>query len=300
MDMKELFKNIPAVIKKNAITAIAIGLSGSIKEACTLPENLIKNLKKIIDAKTDAKVKIIEAGGFSAANALSSSQELSHRALDNLGSTIIRNQKNREMIALKVFNELKLADNDKDCVKDDIDEDWLFRFWSLVEHVSKDDIQNIVSKLLTDEIVSPGTIGLNTVTTLMDLNKKNLEAFQKLCNISIAFKDTAIVIHPNILALKDTGPLDTYGITYRELLEIESLGLIRSVHTLSLAFSTDNNYKVVDYANKVIKLKLNKGFDSLFLSPTGVELRNNLVLTENIKYTNKLIEICKDEIILKS
>lgn len=298
MEILEYFKdlNIPDKIKNNVITALATGIGRSLTEIATIPESLIKNWKILKKAENEQKIKVLNQGGDLAKEFMSLNPEIASRSLDNLGYKLIRTQKNKEAIATKMLNEIKLIGKqgyeNKNC-----NQDWFYRYWNLVEEISDEDMQSILAKILADEIVHPETVGLNTITCLLGLSKKDILSFQKMCSLSIHYSSSVFVIAQK-LPFQEYGSLEDYGISFGEILDFESLGLIRSTSLLPLGFESSNELDEVKYANRTIQIDVSIGFNVFYFTPAGVNISKNLSIKENTLYTEKLKEVYKDSIII--
>ncbi|MGQ8870429.1 hypothetical protein [Myroides sp. TSA_177.3] len=74
----ELIKSIPIldIIKNNAITALSKGIGKIILSASDLPVAYFETQSKIIKAKGDGKIKLINSAAESVSNLFSSNSEL--------------------------------------------------------------------------------------------------------------------------------------------------------------------------------------------------------------------------------
>ena len=300
MNIKDIIEyldelNLPEKIKRNLLASIVSGLGNSLKELASLPADALQNYKRVLSAKTDAKIRIIEAASIASAEIFGENKEIAYRALDNLASNIISDHKNKEMIALKSLQEFQSKQYKYD-TSEQIGHDWLNLFWENAKHINNDDLQNILAKLLISEIENPGSVGINTILTLIGIRKCDLEAFQKLCNISCKYEDSIFIYPLDSLAFQNLGPLDKYNVSFDELLDIESLGLIRSVNTIHLSFTESEQLKRIDLAGRQLNMKLNEGRNYLLLTPTGRNIRNNMILKPNDEYLKDLLEKFPEEV----
>lgn len=297
----ELIKSlpIPDIIKNNAITALSKGIGKIISSAADLPVAYFETQSKIIKAKGEGKVKLINTGAESASNLLSSNSELAERALQYFGDKIIKQQINRERVAAKTIENLKDPIEDYGKITKEIDEDWLTQFWNLSETKTKDDVQVILSKILAKEIVNPGSISPYTLQLLSVLTSDIGNSFNRLCNLSFEDSQSCYVIHPNVFAFQNIGPLGDYDISYEDLFDLDGAGLIRSAETLLVNYGENQTRKFeqVNYAGRNINIDVSgKQLHILQLTKSGRELRNLLPLIENKNYTTKIKNLLKDSI----
>jgi vacuolar-type H+-ATPase subunit E/Vma4 len=300
--VSEFFKNIPIpdVIKYNAITALSKGIGKIIEGAFDIPSAYLENKAKIIRAKGDAEVKIITAASDSAANLFKTDSQLANRALNRFGQEIIESQINREKIAAKAMNHLQSMEV-KEEVIEKINDDWLTIFWNLSSTKSSEEVQEILAKILSKEIVKPKSVSPNTLNLLSVLTSDLGNALSRLSNLSIDDGKSCYVIHPNIFPFQNIGPLDDYDVSYDDLFELDGAGLIRSAEALMLNYAAGQpEFELVNYAG--LKADLSLVGAQVYLiqfTKSGRELRNLIDLTENKVYTQKLKEKLKDSFTLK-
>lgn len=295
----DLIKNvtIPEVFKNNLITALAKGLGNIITSASGIPVSYFNSISNEITAKSQGKVLLIEAASLEASKLFATESELANRALTYFGNKIIQNQVNRESVATKTLDnlqQLNITDNQN---VDQIDIDWLTMFWDLAESKSKEDVQEILSKILSKEIVAPKSISPHTLQLLTVLTSSLGDAFTRLCNLSIDDGASCYVIHPKVFSFQNIGPLFDYAVSYEDLFELDGAGLIRSAETLMLNYS-ESEMEDIDFAG--IKAQLNVSGKQLHLiqfTKAGRELRNLLSLSPNAQYKIAIKEKLADAII---
>lgn len=244
----------------------------------------------IIDlAKKRAELAEIENKLAAAPKALPGSSE--ERAFETLISETFRKQANRETIADETRLALEHLPPAQDTTKV-IDDDWLTQFWNIAENVTHQEVRGFLAKLLAEEIAKPGSISPLTLRVLTTITPHVASRFEHFCRLSIRDDDEAFVIHPNVYAFQNVGPLEMFDISYRDLYELESYGLLRSAETIMLNYAeSDQNRSSVDYAGRPATL-IYSGLQLhlLKLTRAGVELRDLLVLSELPEYTKVLRE----------
>jgi hypothetical protein len=218
------------------------------------------------------------------------SDNRAERAFSRLVDETFRKQANRENVAEAAILELSHSKIASDTEKK-VDDDWLTKFWNIAENISQDEVRRFLAQLLAKEVSSPGTISPLTLRVLETITPGVAKRFEYFCRLSINDHDEAFVIHPNVFPFQNVGPLDMFGISYEDLYELESFGLIRSAETIMLNYATDANRNAadVDYAGSSAQLRYS-GLQLHLLKFTraGVELRNLLSLSEIPEYTNAL------------
>lgn len=299
----ELLKNIPIpdIIKSNAITALAKGIGKIITSASNIPISYFDSISSEITAKSNAKIKLIESSSSEASNLFKTDSELANRALSYFGSRIIQEQVNREEIAKKTIHNLSSV-SAKDCKEGNIDEDWVTQFWRLAETKTKNEVKEILARILTKEIIAPKSVSPNTLQLLSVLTSVLGNSFQRLSNLSIDDGESCFVIHPNVFAFQNIGPLDDFDVRYNDLFELDGANLIRSAETLMVNYeeSEKPTYEKVNYAGLTSELDVSgQQLHLIQFTKAGRELRNLIELVPNQKYTEKLKEKLGESLIIK-
>jgi hypothetical protein len=302
MELPDLPDNLPLPnnIKRNAILALANGVAGLITAALDIPTAYLNRVSEVARAKTEGKVTVMRAAALTAAKRLEGDQDIADRALDYFGSKIVREQQNRESVARKFLNLLAESPTDEDSTLN-IDDDWLTSFWRLAETKSSEDVQELLAKLLASEVFKPRSVSPNTLQTLSVLTSDLGKAFERLCKLSIDDEESVYVIHPNVFAFQNIGPLKEFGVSYEDLFELDGAGLIRSAETLTLQYAESENHKpkVVDFAGVKAAIDLDgKQVRFLQFTRAGKELRRLIALVPVPAYTNRLKEILGDAFLL--
>ena len=292
--LMEFLDNIPfpGIIKNNAVTALAKGVGKIITSASNIPVSYFDAISSEITAKSNAKIKLIESSADEASKLFKTDPELANRALSYFGSRIIEEQVNRESVAIMTISNLNSV-SISDCKEAIIDENWVTQFWRLAETKTKNDVQEILSKILTKEIIKPQSVSPNTLQLLSVLTSDLGNSFQRLSNLSIDNGESCFVIHPTVFDFHNIGPLDDYDVTYNDLFELDGANLIRSAETLLVNFKESENdeYEIVNYAGLTSELDVSgHQFHLIQFTKAGRELRNLFKLVPNLRYTVKLKE----------
>jgi hypothetical protein len=125
------------------------------------------------------------------------------------------------------------------------------------------------------------------------------QIFERFCRLSIREGDEVFVIHPNIFAFQNIGPLDAFGISYADLYELESYGLLRSAETILLNYAKDSSPLVINYAGIPATLNFSElQLHQLRFTRAGAELRELLSLSPNPQYTEALRNKLKSAFVL--
>ncbi|MGA6119582.1 DUF2806 domain-containing protein, partial [Sphingobacterium anhuiense] len=143
-----------------------------------------------------------------------------------------------------------------------------------------------------------GSISPYTLQLLSVLTSEIGNSFNRFCNLSIDDGESCYVIHPNVFAFQNIGPLENYDISYDDLFDLDGAGLIRSAETLMVNYSKSDTqeFENVNYAGTSAQIDVSgKQLRLLQLTKSGRELRNLLQLTENKVYTDKLKTLFDDD-----
>lgn len=299
-----LIKNmpIPEFIKHNAITALSTGIGKIISSATDVPVAYLEQHSKIMRAEGDAKVMLIASAANSASKLFNTDSDLANRAFYHFGRKLVEKQLNREQVASKMIEHLREIKTTPSEGKK-LDEDWLTQFWNLSETKSRDDVQEILSRILANEIAHPGSVSPYTLQLLSVLTSDIGNSFQRLSNLSIDDGTSCYVIHPNVFAFQNIGPLHEYDVTYDDLFDLDGAGLIRSAETLMLNYSKREHdiieYEQINYAGLPAQIDLaGKQVRLIQFTKSGRELRNLLMLNENKAYTEKIKSKLQNDFLL--
>ena len=115
------------------------------------------------------------------------------------------------------------------------DHDWVARFFSDVQDVSSEELQQLWAKVLSGEVERPGTMSVLSLSILKNLDRDTAKLFRKLCSLCISnlIETTAgsQVIDARALSLGDNtegNALKEYGIGFGELNVLNEHGLVIS------------------------------------------------------------------------
>lgn len=130
----------------------------------------------------------------------------------------IRHQKNIENIAQQAPEMLPPVASDEP-----VDQDWTADFLENCKNVSSEEMQSIWARILAGEVAQPGSFSKRTLAFVKTLSKPEAFLFSKFCNLLWKHPDNYYV-H---IALSNNRLRDDFGISYLDLVELDSLGLIK-------------------------------------------------------------------------
>ena len=152
-------------------------------------------------------------------------------------------------IALEDFRKSQKVPDEK------ADTDWLTRFFNIVENVSDEELRNTWGKILSQEILSPGSYSLRTLSTISNLSKREAELFASLgkCVFSSTNSKFFLMSENTILGS---------DIQYGDILLLMECGLIKENEDIIFSYSADSNEiqkHAFVYQDLVIFIELEKG-----------------------------------------
>ncbi|WP_410952461.1 DUF2806 domain-containing protein [Pseudomonas sp. S1(2024)] len=106
-----------------------------------------------------------------------------------------------------------------------VDDDWLFTWREHAGKVSTEDLQRLWGSVLAGEVKAPGRYSIRTLEFLKTLSKSEAETISKLAGYVIN----------GCIARSQNAYLESKGISFGTLLEMQDLGVISGVEALGLA-----------------------------------------------------------------
>jgi hypothetical protein len=164
--------------------------------------------------------------------------ELAKRAYNHFANQLLKGQKNREAVIIKTIDDLKAIPPQEDAMEE-INEDWLTMFSKIAEQKSNEDVQLLLSKILSGEIRRPGSFSPKTINILAYLGPRQANQFLKVCALTFSYsiyENDHYIISPPIQ--RDSQFNDYWinvDLSYETILELQDIGLI-SATQFSLPF----------------------------------------------------------------
>lgn len=174
---------------------------------------LYEPLRIVRKARAEAKTEEIMA--LSSINI----EDIQRRALQRFMHEETRKQENIERVIEKAIPSIK-----EDAKSEDIEIDWLVRFFESVKLISDNEMQFIWSQILADETNSPGTYSKSTIRLLAELEKSDAVLFADLCKFkfNINFERDYIIIYDLAQVI-----YHKFKITFASLTHLDNIGLIK-------------------------------------------------------------------------
>ena len=175
-----------------------------------------------------AEAKVKEQQIFSEAKKqldIVASDEQLHRTISRIVNQELRRQENIDAIAKIALAEL--AESRLLAVKEQVETDWLTRYFDIVQDVSDERLRNAWGKILSQEIMSPGSYSLRTLNTVSNLSKKEAELFASLGNLVLSTGSVLFFINKKDSILGS-------DISFNNISLLMECGLIREEHALHI------------------------------------------------------------------
>jgi hypothetical protein len=298
---------LPPMVKKSVGKALGTLIAG----VADVPAAWLESKSQAIRDETMGRSLFESEAAKAAAKKFASDEQLIERAVDHFGARIIKEQRNREVIAQAVVKELGSAPPTED-TNQEIDEDWLDMFSRIAEKRSNQDMQRYLAKLLAGEIRKPGSFAPSTVEVLSKLTPDLARIFQDFCNISIVvasavdgFKVYFADECPFVLAEPYGEPgqnaLADLGFTYSVLTQLQDAGLVqhelsawRELPALSFALPIEIGGTILCFATPEQfpqdAIQNKRRLKVINFTTAGVQVRRIVDKTPNEQYVQKVKE----------
>ena len=78
---------------------------------------------------------------------------------------------------------------------DNVDEDWITRFFNIVEDISNEQMQNLWGRILSGEIKQPSTYFLRTLEILRNISPSEAEIFRKVAELALKSEGKSFIFN---------------------------------------------------------------------------------------------------------
>ena len=143
-------------------------------------------------------------------------EDIKKRAIIRLLNDETKKQENIENIINKAMPLVK-----ESAEADRLENDWLSSFFEKSKIISNEDMQIVWSKILAAETNNNGSFSKMTLKIVSELEKKDAEAFTKLCSFCFDIGNPTVVIFD-----VNESIYKKFGITFDLLKHFDTLGLI--------------------------------------------------------------------------
>lgn len=174
------------------------------------------------------------------------------------------------------------------------DTDWLTRFFSIVEAVSDEELRRVWGKILSQEIQSPGSYSLRTLSTMSNLSRREAELFAKVGNYIFGSSSCCFLIRQETEFL---GP----NLCYEDISQLMECGLIKDNHELNITYDSKSgivDQYAISYQDLAIIIEIGKEAQSLSipiysLTTAGSEIYKILNVEKDMAFLQKAVDYLK-------
>ena len=168
----------------------------------------------------------------------------------------------------------------------ELDQDWVNRFFSIIEGISKPQVQELWGKILAGEIKNPGAFSFRTLETLKNISQEEALVFQRLS--PLIFLPSRDAFFNKDISIADKICLSDAGLIHpEELVKI----LTFPENQQKTHFCISRTRALTFYTNKTTPQKIKIPFYQLTRS--GKELATLLPSVEDEEYIDALCEIAQ-------
>jgi len=156
--------------------------------------------------------------------------DIKDRAHIRLHYQEIQRQENIEAITRGAIELLN--DEIEEEYKEEIESDWMARFFNLSQDVSNKDMQKVWAKVLANETLEPNTFSYRALITLSTMGRDDAEKFQRICHVAYQYEEMVGVLIPyrQTISAKDAELRKRFRSIFvggtSDLLLMETFGLI--------------------------------------------------------------------------
>jgi hypothetical protein len=303
--IENVITGVPAPVRKNFIKAFG--------QLCTaavdIPVAWLEGKSAEIRTTTEARLQIIRKEGNVISEQIEVPKEYITKASSKFAAKVIKEQLNLDQITLNAATELtnnkQIGSNDKET--EDISEDWLNEFESLARLKSSEDMKLVFGKILSGEIIKPGSFSIKTIKLISQLDNQAAKRFQLFCSQAISLRAGENIFDGRVVSFSGnaaSNSLTPYGLSFDALNVLQEYGLIISDYNsymhYSLCIANEQNqvgaalrFQDKDYAlvpsdkekyDKILKLS------GVALTKAGKELLDIIPITNADSYKDAFIK----------
>ena len=281
----------------NNILPIAVS-SPVLVKLISVVENVIKTLYAPILTFKNGKAEVdVEIYRQQQGNALLSGQTF----------TLYEITKLKNFVHTAQFANEELQNDDFPYDDEQVDFDWIMRFFDAVSNISNSDMQKLWGKVLAGEIRHPGICSLRTIDIIRNMSVKEAKYYNELCKYVLISGDCYFICAGGF---SDVGNADSdahaymqnKGLNYSDTITpiIES-GLLSVANTIATDFATNNVLKIQN--EKLLCLVISNNdknnfmeIDSYLLTTSGIELYNIIKNTVGFELDKDYNILCFKEL----
>jgi hypothetical protein len=215
---------------------------------------------------------------------------IEERTKERLNFQETKKQLNIENVTTIAAEELK---NDQSITDEPLNNDWITRFFGIVEDISDEEMQGLWGKILAGEIKKPNSYSLRSLELLKNLTKHEAETFIKVGKFAFIFAKRSFIYYPS----NDKLFFKMTSLTFSDILLLDEIGLIQYSENTAFGFnqSVEENTIYLKYGNKglLIERKANSpefSFKVLNFTQTATELLNLINTQPEMEYIKMFVK----------
>jgi len=189
----------------------------------------------------------------------------------------------------------------------EISEDWLNEFENLARLKSSEDMKLVFGKILSGEIIKPGSFSIKTIKLISQLDNQAAKLFQIFCSQAISLRAAGNIFDARVVSFSGSAAsnsLNPFGLSFDSLNVLHEYGLIISDYNSYMHYSAciANKQKqvggILHFQNKnfglvpsdEVKYDKTLQLHGVALTKAGKELMDIIPLTHADNYKDALIK----------
>lgn len=245
----------------------------------------------ILMARAEAKAEHIKYFAEAKRDALLVKDEGLFNHLSAIETRLLTKESKRQQNINNVLcHAINVISSENEVSSDKVDQDWITRFFDIVQDISEEDMQQLWGRILAGEVKQPKSFSLRTLELLRNMTRYEAELFEKIA--SYVFYSDRCYLYRGLLneVFED--------LKYGAIIHLMEIGLIQSVSDSGIELEPlkdGNQYPPFIYGDFVYHFSIPEhitkiGIPVYPLSSMGCEIFK-LVRTEpNYEYFNSVIK----------
>jgi hypothetical protein len=235
--IETVITGVPAPVRKNFVKAFGQLCTAAID----IPVALLEGKSEEIRTTTEARLQIIRKVGNVISDQLEVPKEYITKASSKFAAKVIKEQLILDQITMNAANELskeKIDCSEKE--SEDISEDWLNEFENLARLKSSEDMKLVFGKILSGEIIKPGSFSIKTIKLISQLDNQAAKLFQTFCSHTISLRVGKNIFDARVVSFSGnaaSNSLSQFDLSFDALNVLHEYGLIISDYNSYMHYS---------------------------------------------------------------
>ncbi len=228
-------------------------------------------------------------------NFISSCESTENSLLQRTKIRFLNEQVQKQLNLEQIFKKTEtiVMDNVKSSTDNDkpLEKDWLTYYSENACKISDEQMQSFWAKLLSGEILNPGTFSKRTIDALLKLSSKEANLFKKICEYVLETRGGNFLINDQYFE-------NISDLSYSNIMRLDECGLLVASGMNRMKLQADKNQDIPIISNNIfikgsVSEKISVEWQAFPLTTTGIELMK-ITFNETPKYYLKtLIEYLK-------